>query len=187
MCKGLTWTSGNSLSVIWSFLSSVHRASISRDPFYDMLATRKRRIANKKWWPSTFQPHLHHHHHVCDRQSPRVCVCVWVCMLRRPPICSFRAGGQAADTRGFLLFPPEDRLYVNSLSMWRFYLIRHRLWTLMCHLRTVCKTFTKLDANKWTKRTRTVVFWRNSHDWTHGRSVHSVAVTRLPSAGHMRN
>ena len=24
------------------------RASISRDPFYDMLATRKRRIANKK-------------------------------------------------------------------------------------------------------------------------------------------
>lgn len=25
-----------------------HRASISRDPFYDMLATRKRRIANKK-------------------------------------------------------------------------------------------------------------------------------------------
>lgn len=25
------------------------RASISRDPFYDMLATRKRRIANKKW------------------------------------------------------------------------------------------------------------------------------------------
>lgn len=28
--------------------SSVPRASISRDPFYDMLATRKRRIANKK-------------------------------------------------------------------------------------------------------------------------------------------
>lgn len=31
-----------------------HRASISRDPFYDMLATRKRRIANKKWWLPTF-------------------------------------------------------------------------------------------------------------------------------------
>lgn len=26
----------------------LYRASISRDPFYDMLATRKRRIANKK-------------------------------------------------------------------------------------------------------------------------------------------
>lgn len=30
-------------------IGSVPRASISRDPFYDMLATRKRRIANKKW------------------------------------------------------------------------------------------------------------------------------------------
>lgn len=28
---------------------SLYRASISRDPFYDMLATRKRRIASKKW------------------------------------------------------------------------------------------------------------------------------------------
>lgn len=30
------------------------RASISRDPFYDMLATRKRRIANKKWRGTIF-------------------------------------------------------------------------------------------------------------------------------------
>lgn len=30
------------------FLFSLYRASISKDPFYDMLATRKRRIANKK-------------------------------------------------------------------------------------------------------------------------------------------
>ena len=42
-------------SVTCSFLSSSHRASISRDPFYDMLATRKKRIANKKWCP----PPLH--------------------------------------------------------------------------------------------------------------------------------
>jgi hypothetical protein len=28
--------------------ASLRRASISRDPFYDMLATRKRRIANRK-------------------------------------------------------------------------------------------------------------------------------------------
>lgn len=31
-----------------SGFSFLPRASISRDPFYDMLATRKRRIANKK-------------------------------------------------------------------------------------------------------------------------------------------
>lgn len=42
--------------VAWLFVSPpsfgsvfLPRASISRDPFYDMLATRKRRIANKKW------------------------------------------------------------------------------------------------------------------------------------------
>ena len=37
------------------------RASISRDPFYDMLATRKRRIANKKWGGTIFSS-LHRLH-----------------------------------------------------------------------------------------------------------------------------
>lgn len=32
-----------------ALIGCVCRASISRDPFYDMLATRKRRIASKKW------------------------------------------------------------------------------------------------------------------------------------------
>ncbi len=38
-----------SLPFLTSPLIGSFRASISRDPFYDMLATRKRRIANKKW------------------------------------------------------------------------------------------------------------------------------------------
>lgn len=37
-----------SLPLLTSPLIGSFRASISRDPFYDMLATRKRRIANKK-------------------------------------------------------------------------------------------------------------------------------------------
>lgn len=64
------------------------RASISRDPFYDMLATRKRRIANKKWrgtifsmynlrTPSIFISHtvnhtlqkLVHHRNDCQPQN----------------------------------------------------------------------------------------------------------------------
>lgn len=36
------------LIICLTSLGSLPRASISRDPFYDMLATRKRRIANKK-------------------------------------------------------------------------------------------------------------------------------------------
>lgn len=36
--------------LVFSPLSlSLRRASISRDPFYDMLASRKRRVASKKW------------------------------------------------------------------------------------------------------------------------------------------
>lgn len=63
---------------------SLHRASISRDPFYDMLATRKRRIANKKWWLHRLHSHLHHHC-FCDQQSPWVCVCV--CVYVRVCVC----------------------------------------------------------------------------------------------------
>lgn len=45
-----------------SLLIGFLRASISRDPFYDMLATRKRRIANKKWersWAASGRAHAH--------------------------------------------------------------------------------------------------------------------------------
>lgn len=55
-------------------IGSVPRASISRDPFYDMLATRKRRIANKKWketicsfFTSTSSPFSLLHEHLGDK------------------------------------------------------------------------------------------------------------------------
>ena len=71
-------------TLIWMYRSSCKvmcflpllfcRASISKDPFYDMLATRKRRIANKKWWPSN------------TPESSYMCVCVCVC------VCVFYEG-----------------------------------------------------------------------------------------------
>lgn len=51
-----------------ALIGSLRRASISRDPFYDMLATRKRRIASKKWRQSALpsaaplHPRLHQEH-----------------------------------------------------------------------------------------------------------------------------
>ncbi len=61
-----------SLPFLTSPLIGSFRASISRDPFYDMLATRKRRIANKKWslHPNRFPKSNTH----CLLGWP---VCVW--------------------------------------------------------------------------------------------------------------
>lgn len=145
----------NSCSVIHFFLSSSHRASISRDPFYDMLATRKRRIANKKWWPSTCIAAM--------SVTSRVHICVGVTGLQSHLFFSGLEEKQQTQVGGFSnwnglsLFPPEDCLHLNSRLMWWFYFIRHRLWTLICHLSETLwrrgRIFIKLDDNKWTKRT----------------------------------
>lgn len=78
---------GNSWSAICSFLSSFRRASISRDPFYDMLATRKRRIANKKWWLSTFHCTCIATISVTSRVLVCVCVCLYVTGVMKAFLC----------------------------------------------------------------------------------------------------
>lgn len=78
-----------------------------------MLATRKRRIASKKWWPSIFT-------HICSAtisppQVPvsvlvRVCVCGCLCDAGVVKD-SFRA---AAEQNKLSLFPPEYGQHLNS-------------------------------------------------------------------------
>ena len=123
-----------------------------------MLATRKRRIANKKWWPSTLRPQLHR------QQSP--CLCVCVTRTVKAPFGSFRAGRQAADTDGSVVFPTW------RLSAIQF-LVYVKVFVSPCtDLMEMREVFSKL-VDKWTKR----------GGW---RTAMRKPVTRLPSAGHMR-
>lgn len=136
-----------------------HRASISRDPFYDMLATRKRRIANKKWWVST-------RNCTCiatmSATSVLVCVrvCVCVCVAGQHGGLTFVHSGVGDSRHKWEFFPHGNGpglfstcLHLNSPVAWRFlFWIWHTLWTLTLYLGVTWwrgeEIWTKLDDNK---------------------------------------